>query len=297
MGLVYVEGTVTGPGGNFEEEFVSNPDVAGIAFTGSRDVGMRLFHGFMTSQPYPKPIILEMGSKNPTIVTAKADMKKAVEGTVRAAYGYGGQKCSATSRVYVQRKVSQRFMSALLERMEKLNVGDPRLKEVFMGPVINQAAVDRFEAAVSEAVQAGGKVIVGGKVMRSGPTSKGFYLTPTVITGLPAGHRLFRDELFVPLVVVDEFDSVDEGIAKANETEYGLTAGIFSKDKAEVKKFFDGIKFGVVYANRSGGSTTGAWPGAQSFGGWNASGATGRGVGGPHYLLNFLRDQSQTNVR
>ncbi|MDV3293009.1 MAG: aldehyde dehydrogenase family protein [Nitrososphaerales archaeon] len=288
---------VTGPGANFEEEFVSNPDVAGIAFTGSKDVGMRLYRGFLSKQPYPKPMLLEMGSKNPTIVTARADISKAVEGTVRAAYGYGGQKCSATSRVYVQNKVKEKFLTALTERIEKLMVGDPREKGVFMGPVINEDAVKRFEAAVKEATDSGGTVVTGGIPIRAGPGAKGYYVFPTVITGLPSEHRLFIDELFVPLLVVDVFEGLGEAIAKANRTEYGLTAGIFSRDAREVKKFFDGIQFGVTYANRSGGSTTGAWPGAQSFTGWNASGATGRGVGGPHYLLNFLRDQSQTEVR
>lgn len=288
---------VTGPGGNFEDEFVTNPDVAGIAFTGSRDVGMRLYRRFLSGQPYPKPILLEMGSKNPTIVTAKADIDKAVEGTIRAAYGYGGQKCSATSRVYVQRSVRSKFLGALKKKIEGLSVGDPRVKGVFMGPVIDDSAVSKFEATVSEAKDSGGQILAGGDVMKSGGMARGYFVAPTVVTGLPHEHRLFRDELFLPLVVVGEFDSVEEAIQKANQTEYGLTAGIFSKDKAEIKKFFDGIRFGVTYANRSGGSTTGAWPGAQSFTGWNASGATGRGVGGPHYLLNFLRDQSQTTVR
>ncbi len=288
---------VTGPGANFEEEFVSNPDVAGIAFTGSRDVGMRLYRGFLSMQPYPKPILLEMGSKNPTIVTARADIAKAVEGTVRAAFGYGGQKCSATSRVYVQSRVKDKFLTAMTDRIEKLMVGDPREKDVFMGPVINESVVNRFKGAVKEATDAGGTVVTGGIVVREGPAARGWYLSPTVITGLPSDHRLFREELFMPLVVVDGFERLTEAIAKANQTEYGLTAGIFSRDQREVRRFFDGIQFGVAYANRSGGSTTGAWPGAQSFTGWNASGATGRGVGGPHYLLNFLRDQSQTEVK
>ncbi len=116
------------------------------------------------------------------------------------------------------------------------------------------------------------------------------------MAGLPEEDRLVTDELFVPFVVVNEFDKVDDAIARANNTDYGLTAGIFTRDKKEQDKFFDGIKFGVTYSNRSGGSTTGAWPGAQSFTGWKASGVTGRGVGSPYYLLNFLRDQSQTRV-
>lgn len=287
---------VTGPGANFEDEFVSNPDVDGIAFTGSRDVGMRLFRRFHTEQPYPKPILLEMGSKNPTIVTSRADITKAVEGTVRAAFGYGGQKCSATSRVYVQRDVRAKFLAALKDRVAKLAVGDPREKQTFMGPIINAKAVDTFKKAVDDARQEGGELVSGGEVLEGEKERGGFYVAPTVVAGLPEDSRLIKQELFVPFVVVNEFSGVDEAIERANATEYGLTAGIFSRDKKEIKKFFDGIKFGVTYANRSGGSTTGAWPGAQSFTGWKASGVTGRGVGSPYYLLNFLRDQSQTNV-
>ena len=288
---------VTGPGGNFEDEFVTSPDVDGIAFTGSRDVGMRLFRRFHTEQPYPKPILLEMGSKNPTIVTARADMEKAVEGTVRAAFGYGGQKCSATSRVYVQKEVRDRFLQALKERVAKVTVGDPREKKTFMGPLINAKAVETFRRAVDDARREGAQLVAGGGVRESGSEKAGFYVSPTVVAGLPEESRLVRQELFVPFVVVNEFSKVDEAIDRANATEYGLTAGIFSRDPKEIKKFFDGIRFGVTYANRSGGSTTGAWPGAQSFTGWKASGVTGRGVGSPYYLLNFLRDQSQTNVQ
>ena len=283
---------VTGPGSNFEDEFVSNPDVAGIAFTGSKDVGMRLFRRFHTEQAYPKPILLEMGSKNPTIVAASADIKKAVEGTVRAAFGYGGQKCSATSRVYVEKGAKEKFLSALKSRVEKIKVGDPREKDVFMGPVIDAKAVSKFREAVDEARNSGAKLIAGGNV----PEGRGYYVSPTVVADLPEDNRLVKEELFIPFVVVNEADSVGEAVAKANSTEYGLTAGVFARNKKDVKTFFDRIQFGVTYANRSGGSTTGAWPGAQSFTGWKASGVTGRGVGSPFYLLNFVRDQSQTTV-
>ena len=287
---------VTGPGANYEDEFVSNPDVAGIAFTGSRDVGMRLFRRFHTEQPYPKPILLEMGSKNPTIVAASADISKAVEGTVRAAFGYGGQKCSATSRVYVEKGAKDRFLTAFKSRVEKIKVGDPREKDVFMGPIIDGKAVDKFRAAVEEAKRSGARIVAGGGMPEGAAAGKGYYVSPTVVADLPEDSRLVKEELFLPFVVVNEADSVDDAVAKANATDYGLTAGIFARNKKDVKAFFDGIKFGVTYANRSGGSTTGAWPGAQSFTGWKASGVTGRGVGSPFYLLNFLRDQSQTTV-
>jgi 1-pyrroline-5-carboxylate dehydrogenase len=165
-----------------------------------------------------------------------------------------------------------------------------------MGPVINEGVVKKFTAALAEAKKAGGEVLIGGKVLKIGKFRKGYYLSPTIVIGLPKGHRLFKDELFMPLVLVNEFKTMEEAVAKANDTEYGLTAGIFSENPAEVQTFMNQVQFGVLYANRTGGATTGAWPGAQSFTGWNASGATGRGVGGSHYLLNFLRDQSQTLV-
>ncbi len=287
---------VTGPGSNFEQEFVSNIDVAGIAFTGSRDVGMRLYREFLTQQPYPKPVLLEMGSKNPVVVTSSANINKAVEGTARSAFGYGGQKCSAASRIYVQSTIRNKFLKALRERVDEIVVGDPREKDVFMGSVINRGVVTKFTAALAETKKAGGKVLIGGKVLKAGTFRKGYYLSPTIVIGLPAAHRLFRDELFMPLVVVDEFKTIEEAIAKVNDTQYGLTAGIFTEDPKEVQTFMNQAQFGVLYSNRSGGATTGAWPGSQSFTGWKASGATGRGVGGTHYLLNFLRDQSQTLV-
>jgi len=287
---------VTGPGGNFEEEFVSNPSVAGIAFTGSRDVGMRLYHGFLAGQPYPKPVVMEMGSKNPTIVTSRADLKKAVEGIVRAAYGYGGQKCSATSRVYVQNTIRQKFLEEMKARIGQLKVSDPRERETFLGPIINSTAVSKFNGVIQEVGRSGGKIIQGGRVLKNGDLGRGYYVEPTLVSGLPPKHRLFKEELFLPLLVVGEFKTLEEALEMANDTEYGLTAGIFSEDEREVERFMNSIQFGVAYANRSGGATTGAWPGSQSFVGWKASGATGRGIGGPNYLLNFLREQSQTVV-
>jgi 1-pyrroline-5-carboxylate dehydrogenase len=287
---------VTGPGANYEKEFTEDRRVGGLAFTGSMSVGKRLYHEFEHRQPCVKPVVMELGSKNPVIITAKADIGKAVEGVVRAAFGYCGQKCSAASRVYVHSSVKKEFLAALKERVKQIQVTDPRTKEAFMGPIINESAVETFKDAV-KSVQGKGKVFLGGKVLTKGFYGKGYYVEPTVATDLPSNHRLFKEELFVPFVVVGEFETLDEALKRANDTEYGLTAGIFSEDPEEIQKFLDQIQFGVIYANRQGGATTGAWPGAQTFVGWNASGATGKGVGGPNYLLSYLREQSQTVVR
>jgi 1-pyrroline-5-carboxylate dehydrogenase len=287
---------ITGPGLAFGEEIVKNPDVAGIAFTGSRAVGMWLYRNFSAKQAYPKPIVLELGSKNPTIVTPHADIEKAVEGVVKAAFGFGGEKCSATSRVYVHTKIFEKFTEAIRMKVDEIVVGDPRKKDVFFGPLINSGAFATYKDAIDATEKEGGRIIAGGKVLEKGPFSRGYYVTPTVVTGIPQDHALMKDELFVPFLIVDTFESLEEALGKANDTEYGLTAGIFSEDPGEIDYFFRHIQFGVTYANRKGGSTTGAWPGAQPFGGWKGSGSTGRGVGGPYYMLSFLREQAQTRI-
>jgi 1-pyrroline-5-carboxylate dehydrogenase len=287
---------VTGPGAPFGEAAVSSPDVDGIAFTGSRDAGTWLLHNFATREAWPKPMVTEMGSRNPVIVTAKADLGKAAEGVARAAFGYSGQKCSATSRVYVHESVAGEFLRLLEARTGALKIGDPRERDVFMGPVIDERAKETFTDAVELCRKDGGTVITGGRIRDEGPLGRGYYLEPTIVTGLPRGHPLERRELFVPFLVAGTFTTLDEALGRANDTEYGLTAGIFSEDREEVESFFREIRFGVCYANRRGGATTGAWAGRQSFGGWKASGSTGKGVGGPYYLLSYLREQSQTRV-
>jgi 1-pyrroline-5-carboxylate dehydrogenase len=285
---------VTGPGETVGAELQENPDIDGMVFTGSYEVGMKLYKGF--TQDFPRPIITEMGGKNPAIITASADLDEAAEGVMRSAFGYDGQKCSALSRVYVDRRVADQFVDKVVERTKQIAVGDPTRRENWMGPVINQRAVDKFEQAVDEAKADGGTVAVGGEVLRDGDTGRGYYPAPTVVTGLPTTHRLFRDELFVPFLVVGEVDSLDEALTLANSTEYGLTAGIFSEDRGEIERFLDAIQAGVVYVNRRAGATTGAWPGVQSFGGWKGSGSSGKSGLGPYYVQQFMREQSQTII-
>jgi 1-pyrroline-5-carboxylate dehydrogenase len=285
---------VTGPGETVGAELQENPDIDGMVFTGSYEVGMKLYKGF--TQDFPRPIITEMGGKNPAIVTANANLDEAAEGVVRSAFGFDGQKCSALSRVYVDRRVADQFVDKVVERTKQIAVGDPTRRENWMGPVINRRAVDKFEQAVDEAKADGGTVAVGGEVLRDGDTGRGYYPAPTVVTGLPTTHRLFRDELFVPFLVVGEVDSLDEALTLANSTEYGLTAGIFSEDRGEIERFLDAIQAGVVYVNRRAGATTGAWPGVQSFGGWKGSGSSGKSGLGPYYVQQFMREQSQTII-
>ena len=283
---------VTGPGETVGAELQESRDIDGMVFTGSYEVGMKLYTGF--TRDYPRPIITEMGGKNPAIITASADLDEAAEGVMRSAFGYDGQKCSANSRVYVERSVAKPFVEKLVERAKGIKVGDPTQRDNWMGPVINERSLGKFTAAVAEAKRDGGTIEVGGEVLADPGTERGFFPSPTVVTGLPLDHRLFRDELFVPFLVVGEVDSLDQALQEANDTPYGLTAGIFSQDDDEIRRFLDTIQAGVVYVNRRAGATTGAWPGIQSFGGWKGSGSSGKSGLGPYYVQQFLREQSQT---
>jgi 1-pyrroline-5-carboxylate dehydrogenase len=283
---------VMGPGDTVGEELQTNKGIDGIVFTGSYEVGFRLFKSFSTS--WPRPCIVEMGGKNPAIVLRSADLEEAAEGIVRSAFGFGGQKCSANSRVYVERPVHDELVRLLVDKTEKLSVGNPIPRTHFLGPVIDAKAVARHQQAVKEA-RADGRVFTGGEHLTDGDLARGSYVEPTVV-GLPAGHRLFQDELFAPLTAVAAVDSISEALALANDSAYGLTAGVYSEDPKEVERFLDEIEAGVLYVNRRAGATTGAWPGVQAFGGWKGSGSTGKAGLSMYYVAQFLREQSHTIV-
>lgn len=283
------------PGGDeIGKALVADPRVDGLTFTGSYAVGMEIYKNFATA--YPKPVVCEMGGKNPAIVSRKADLETAATGIIRSAFGFSGQKCSACSRVYVERDLYEPLLAELETRTATVVVGDPTDRDVFVGPVIDAAAVDRFEKAVSHAREKG-RVVAGGEVIGTSPDGRaGYYLAPTVVTDLPTDDELFRDELFVPFVAVAPVDSLDEALTLANDTDLGLTAGFFSADLAEIDEFLNRIEAGVVYVNRAAGATTGAWPGVQPFGGWKGSGTSGKAGGGLYYVQQFMREQSRTVV-
>ena len=284
---------VMGPGETVGQALQDHPGIDGIVFTGSYEVGMKLFHSFSTT--WPRPCIVEMGGKNPAIVTRHADLDEAAEGIMRAAFGFGGQKCSANSRVYVERPVHDELVAKLVEKSEQIVIGDPLVRANWLGPIIDQKAVDRHQAAVAEA-RRDGTVFTGGEHLADGDLARGFYVEPTVVGGLPASHRVFRDEFFAPLTAVHAVDSLDEALTLANDTVYGLTAGVYSEDQAEVQTFLDRIQAGVLYVNRRAGATTGAWPGVQAFGGWKGSGSTGKAGLSMYYVAQFMREQTHTVV-
>jgi 1-pyrroline-5-carboxylate dehydrogenase len=287
---------ITGGGGTAGQELVDNSDVDGIVFTGSKEVGMHLIKDNATRK-VPRPLIIEMGGKNPAIVTAKADLDKATDGVMRSAFGAQGQKCSACSRVYLSKSIRDEFVRLLVEKTKKITIGNPLNRDVYLGPVINEDAVTTYEKAIAMAARDGGRILTGGRRLTGGDFAHGHFVEPTLIDGLPTSHPLFSEELFVPITVVGDVSTLDDAIDLANSTEYGLTAGIFSEDEKEIQRFFDRIEAGVTYVNRRAGATTGAWPGINSFGGWKASGSTGRGTGGPYYVQQFMREQSRVRIR
>ncbi|MGD8918329.1 MAG: aldehyde dehydrogenase family protein [Nitrosopumilaceae archaeon] len=282
---------VTGEGSIVGKTIIENPEIDGIAFTGSQDVGLTGIKKF--AERGSKPFIAEMGGKNPVIVTKNADLEKAAQGIVRAAFGYGGQKCSACSRVYVQKEVADEFTQKLLEKAKLLNIGMPWKRGSFMGPVINEDAINKFKDAVDLAHK-DGKIILGGNILKDQERDAGYFVEPTVVKNLPRNHKLIKKELFLPFLCMDTYDDFHEAIQLANDSEYGLTAGIFSEDKKQVEEFFQKIQAGTVYANREASATTAALVKSQPFVGWKSSGSTGKAAGGENYLQQFLRSQTQT---
>jgi 1-pyrroline-5-carboxylate dehydrogenase len=281
---------VTGGGRVVGQTIVDHPDINGITFTGSYDVGMNIFRTFAHGN-YPRPCIAEMGGKNPTIVTETADLEKAAVGIMRSAFGLQGQKCSACSRVFVHNDVKNEFVQMLLEETKRIKVGDPSQKENWMGPVINESAYNDYKNFVAD-LRAHGNILYGGETL----DEKGYYVAPTIVDDLPQDHTLWKQEMFLPIVTIAGYDDREEAMRRANDVEYGLTAGIFTGDKDEIQWFLDNMEAGVLYVNRESGATTGAWPGYQAFGGWKGSGSTGKAGGSLYYVQQYMKEQSQTVV-
>ncbi len=286
---------VTGPGSTLGQALVDSPEFDGATFTGSFDVGMKLFRDF-ANRNYVRPVVLELGGKNPAIVSRNANLEDAATGIVRSAFGLQGQKCSAASRVIVEAPVYDALVAKLKEKAEKLVLGDPTERSTYNGPVMNRSSYNEFKEFNEEISQAGGNFLVGGKVRVDGDFAKGYFCEPTFVTDLPFEHRLWQYEMFLPITTIGKVDNLDEAMKIANSVNYGLTAGFYGSS-AETKWFFDNIEAGVTYANRPQGATTGAWPGFQPFGGWKGSGASGKNGGGYYYVQLYMHEQIQTLVK
>ena len=213
---------------------------------------------------------------------------------MRSAFSLQNQKCSATSRVYVERAVAAEFMERLLERTRAIRMGDPTERDVYFGPVINDRAVARYERAAAQARQEG-TVLLGGARLRAACSTTGTSWrrpwpgcrSPARCSGRSCSCRFSRSVRWTASI---------RRWPRPTRADYGLTAGIFSRDPAEVERFFDEVEAGVCYANKRTGATTGAWPGAQPFTGWKGSGSSGKGGCGPYYVAQFTREQSRTVI-
>ncbi len=285
---------VTGPGSTLGQALVTCA-VDGVTFTGSYDVGVKILRDFSNCN-WARPVLLELGGKNAVIVSRHADLERATLGIVRSAFGLQGQKCSAASRVYIEEPVYADLVDRLKTLTEKLTIGDPTGRATYLGPVINRNAFEDYKKFIQEINTGGGRFLTGGTVLTDGDLAKGFFCTPTLVSDLPLSHRLWKYEMFLPITIIGRSRNLEEAMQQANSVNYGLTAGFYGNED-ETSWFFDHIEAGVAYANRPQGATTGAWPGFQPFGGWKASGSSGKNAGGRYYLPQYLHEQIQTTVR
>lgn len=261
--------------------------VDGISFVGSAEAGLSIMREISAGQ-YPRPLIAEMGGKNPVIVTDTADVEAAAEGIVYSAFDLGGQKCSALSRVLVTPGVHDALVQRVSELSHSLHIAGPTDINSVIGPVINEQSFEKYFNIV-EAAKKDNLHISGGS--RVGST--GLFVNPLVISGLPEYHDLARNEHFLPVVTISQVSSFEEAMKAANAVPYGLTAGIFTGNKEEAREFVRRIEAGCINVNVPGHATTGWWPGPQTFGGWKASGSTGKQAFGKWYVQQFAREQAQ----
>jgi 1-pyrroline-5-carboxylate dehydrogenase len=271
------------PGGSVGDVLVGHPRTRYVAFTGSKEVGLHINELAAKTAPgqiWIKRVVAEMGGKDSIIVDSEADLDAAVEGVAISAFGYQGQKCSACSRAIVDEKVYDAFLEKLKVRVEKIKVGPPTDPETFMGPVINASS----KKSIQEYIEIGkleGRLITGGGEA-PGP---GYFLQPTVIADVPPKARIAQEEIFGPVLAVIKAKDFDEAMEIANNTEYGLTGAVYTRNRRKLEKAAEEFFVGNLYLNRK---CTGALVGAHPFGGFNMSGTDSKG-GGQDYLLLFTQ--------
>jgi len=273
----------TGPGGSAGEALVNHPLTRFIAFTGSKEAGLRISEQASKAQPgqrWIKRTILEMGGKDAIVVDDEADVDAAVEGVASSAFGFQGQKCSACSRAIVSEKIYDEFLAKLVERVKKIKVGSVENPDNFMGPVINESAMKSIQDYIAVGSKEG-RLVAGG----SRAAGDGYFLEPTVIADVPPKARIFQEEIFGPVLAVTKARDFDEALAMANDSEFGLTGAVYSRNPAKIERAAEEFHVGNLYMNRK---CTGAMVGAHPFGGFNMSGTDSKS-GGQDYLLLFTQ--------
>ncbi|HET6932928.1 MAG TPA: L-glutamate gamma-semialdehyde dehydrogenase [Candidatus Acidoferrum sp.] len=274
---------LTGSGAVIGDVIVQHPKTRYIGFTGSKEVGLRIAE--LANKPTPgqiwiKRTVLEMGGKDGMIVDEEADIDAAVEGTAQAAFGYQGQKCSACSRVIVSEKIYDTFLTKLVERTKKIKVGPSDDPNNYMGPVVSETAMKGILNYIEVGKKEGRLMTGGGRA-----AGDGYFVEPTIIADVDPKARLAQEEVFGPVLAVIKAKNFDHAMEIANNTEFGLTGAVYSKNPAKIKRAEEEFYVGNLYLNRK---CTGAMVGAHPFGGFNMSGTDSK-TGGKDYLLLFLQ--------
>lgn len=275
-----------GPGADVGDFLVEHPMTRFISFTGSKEVGLAINEKASRLSPgqlWIKRVVLEMGGKDFIVVDEDADFDDAVAQVVASAFGFQGQKCSACSRAIVHRRLYKRFVDAVAARTEKLTMGPTRDWRHYVGPV---ASEKQFKT-VTDYVKIGKKqnrLVAGGTW--EGRT--GNFVRPTVFDGVTSKSRIFREEIFGPVLGIAEAKDFDHAIRLANDTEYGLTGSYFGRDRYRIEQAKQELFCGNLYVNRK---CTGAIVGVHPFGGFNMSGTDSK-AGGRDYLGLFLQMKS-----
>jgi len=276
-----------GSGATFGNAIVEHPKTRFIAFTGSKAVGLDIHEKAAKTQPgqiWIKRTVLEMGGKDSILVCADADIDAAADGIVAAAFGFSGQKCSACSRAIIEAPVYDTLVEKIRARVAKLTVGDP-VANPNMGPVVNKAAMESILGYIDAGKQEG-RLVSGGSAVET--EDGGYFIQPTVIADVPSDGVIAQEEIFGPVLALIKVDSYEEGLAAANNTEYGLTGAIYTADRDRLNHAAQEFHVGNLYLNRK---CTGAMVGAHPFGGFNMSGTDSK-AGGPDYLLLFTQAKS-----
>jgi 1-pyrroline-5-carboxylate dehydrogenase len=273
-------------GGEVGDLLVAHPRTRFISFTGSREVGLRINE--LAARPqkgqiWIKRVVAEMGGKDAIIVDDEADLDAAAQGVLWSAFGYQGQKCSACSRAIVSQKVYDQFLEKLLPKVKEIRVGSSDDPANYMGPVINERSMKTILSYI-EIGRADGRVVAGGSRL----PLDGYFLEPTVIADIPSTSRIFQEEIFGPVLAVTKARDFDHALELANDSEYGLTGAVYSKNREKLEAAKDRFFAGNLYINRK---CTGAMVGAHPFGGFNMSGTDSK-AGGPDYLLLFTQPKS-----
>jgi len=277
---------VTGPGSTVGDTLVSHPKTRFVAFTGSKEVGIHIYELASKVQPgqiWLKRVIAEMGGKDAIIVDDEADIDSAVKGVVVSAFGYQGQKCSACSRAIVVESVYEKFIEKLVAETEKLEIG-PARDNYPVGPVINAGAQQKILSYI-EIGKSEGRLLTGGEAVRQ---DEGYYIKPTIFADVDPKARIAQEEIFGPVLAVIKAKDFDHAIEIANDTEYGLTGSVYTKNRKKIEKAKKLFHVGNLYINRK---CTGAIVGVHPFGGFNMSGTDSK-AGGPDYLLLFLQGKA-----